>query len=130
MTIGFSIGFTVYAVYGGGRHIWALSPDVVSQTTEINWVSQVFCIIGIATGKISVALLISRLMGKSKWRRIVLWVVSIITMLWSILIVIIIFAQCKPAQALWDKKLGVCYNLDKTNDFDIAGASKHHPYFD
>ena len=63
--------FTVYVNSGGAHHVFylaAVEPEEISKVIELNYVSQVFCIIAIATGKISVALLIYRLQPKSKWR--------------------------------------------------------------
>ena len=106
-------------------HVWAVArdPATLVEVTKINWVSQVFCILSISTGKIAVALLISRIMAPSKWRRITLWVLCSLTMVLALIVIIVIFTQCKPGYALWDQEAGVCYNLDKTNKFDMAVAS-------
>lgn len=47
------------------------------EISQLNWVSQTFCVFAMATGKVSVALLIGRLMGPSRWRKRFLYFLSI-----------------------------------------------------
>ncbi|KAL8952534.1 MAG: hypothetical protein Q9222_001564 [Ikaeria aurantiellina] len=57
LTVVFSSLFTAYAYAGGARHVYYLDPypSQKSHVLELNWVSQVFCISGFGSGKISVA---------------------------------------------------------------------------
>ena len=60
---------TVLAHQGGFRHVYYLHPDRISPSIRLNWMTQPFAIMGLALGKISVALLILRIMGQSFYRR-------------------------------------------------------------
>ncbi|KAL9018403.1 MAG: hypothetical protein Q9185_004310 [Variospora sp. 1 TL-2023] len=55
LTIVFSALFTAYAASGGARHIFYLNSDPAQKAfvLKLNWVSQVFSIAGIASGKCS-----------------------------------------------------------------------------
>ena len=123
LTITFSVFFTLYAAKGGARHAMSLSPAQLQEITLINWVSQTFCIMAIATGKVSVAILMGRLMAPSKWRRWTLYFLAISSFFAACIIIIFIFAQCSPPKALWIPSAGKCWDEKKTNDLDVALAS-------
>lgn len=101
----------------------SLSPAQLEETTKINWASQTFCIMAIATGKISVAILMGRLMSPNRWRRWVLYFLSVSTFVASSIVIIFIFAQCSPPKALWIPGAGTCWDPKKINDLDVAMGS-------
>ena len=100
-----------------------LSSAQLEETTMINWVSQTFCIMAIATGKVSIAILMGRLMSPSRWRKWVLYILSISSMMAACIIIIFIFAQCSPPKALWILSAGKCWDPRKMNHLDVALAS-------
>ena len=71
MTAIFTSLLTYLGALGGCRHLYYLekNPTHAIKAIRINWINQPFQIISLATGKISVAFLIMRIMGKSTWRR-------------------------------------------------------------
>lgn len=93
---------TVMCGYGGAKHIGALDPDDLMQALRFNWAAQPFVIFGFATGKISIGLLILRIIGPNtvvrKW---LLYVTLCLSLIFSIIDIILTFAQCSPPQALW-----------------------------
>ncbi|KAL8966707.1 MAG: hypothetical protein Q9197_005835 [Variospora fuerteventurae] len=81
----------------------------------------------IATGKISVALLIQRIQGPSKWRLWFLRFCSVSVFITGLFAVIFLFAQCQPARALWTPSMikdgtGHCWNPIPVNNYDIVIA--------
>ncbi|KAL9604147.1 MAG: hypothetical protein Q9219_000735 [cf. Caloplaca sp. 3 TL-2023] len=81
----------------------------------------------IATGKISVAFLIQRIQGPSKWRTWFLRFCSVSVFITALFAVIFLFAQCQPARALWTPSLikngtGHCWNPIPVNNYDIVIA--------
>ncbi|KAL9024443.1 MAG: hypothetical protein Q9196_006516 [Gyalolechia fulgens] len=81
----------------------------------------------IATGKISVAFLIQRIQGPSKWRTWVLRFCSVTVFLTALFAVIFLFAQCQPARALWTPSMikagtGHCWDPVTVNNYDIVIA--------
>lgn len=117
--------FTVYAYYGGTKHVYDLQPAQIFKAIELDVVSQVFINIAISTGKVSVALLIYRLQAPCRWRTWVLAFLSTSSFVIAILVVTLIFAQCSPTRALWDLTLqGKCWKSVRGADWDIAASSK------
>lgn len=80
----------------------------------LNWTSQVFGIVGVCAGKISVSALLLAIL-KNAWRRwqaIYLWIFCImIASGVAISCSVLTMAQCQPAAALWDGRVkGECIN--------------------
>ncbi|KAJ6439780.1 integral membrane protein [Purpureocillium lavendulum] len=109
--------FMVLAMRGGLMHIEDVKktgPDNVATVLLLNWLSQPFGIVGVAAGKISVAALLLGIIQLSelRWHRLFLWTVPItLAALIAIACSTLTFAQCSPAEALWDKRVtGKCIN--------------------
>ncbi len=102
-----------------------MSSAQIEQTTWINWASQTFCIMGLATGKVSVAILMGRLMSPSRWRKWVLYFLSISSLIVACVVIITNFAQCSPPRTLWIPSAGKCWDFKRTNDLDVAIASMY-----
>ncbi|KAL8931636.1 MAG: hypothetical protein Q9216_007132, partial [Gyalolechia sp. 2 TL-2023] len=123
LTIVFSGLFTTYAAAGGAHHVsyLASNPSQKSFVLKINWVSQVFSISAIASGKVSVALLIYRLQAPSKKRTWFLIFCAVSSILAAVGLVIALMGQCTPPEALWEGG-GKCWDSKKVNNFDVAAA--------
>ncbi|KAI4245225.1 MAG: hypothetical protein L6R40_002582 [Gallowayella cf. fulva] len=98
-----------------------------SDAIKVSVVSRACCIMAIATGKISVAFLIQRIQGSSKWRTWFLRFCSISVFLTALFAVIFLFAQCQPAYALWTPSMiedgtGHCWDPIPVNNYDIVIA--------
>ena len=124
-TIAFSIWVTFYISFGGGRHVYYLTPTQVVPAAKASWIILSLAIVAIVTGKASVALLILRLMGPGigKWRKRFLYTVSIAGFLFGGIAIAIIWSQCQPPRALWDPPAGRCPVLEETNKFHIFVSS-------
>ena len=121
--------WSVYAGRGYARHIEYLSPSQMSDALELNTISRSLCIFSIAVGKISVAFLIERLAGPSKFRKWMLRSISISVFVSAIITILLFYVQCQPARALWDKGMikdgtGSCWNPIPVNTWDLVIASK------
>ena len=73
MTFAFSITWTIYAHNGGRRHFYYLSKASQELTLRMSWVSQPYCVLAIALGEVSVALLILRSGPPDRLRRWLLY---------------------------------------------------------
>ncbi|KAL8659357.1 MAG: hypothetical protein Q9226_000477 [Calogaya cf. arnoldii] len=100
-----SIMWSVYAGKGYARHMYYLSRPQLSHAGELNAISRSLCVLGIGIGKISVAFLIERFAGPSKWRRWLLRFISISIAVSAIITVALFYAQCSPVRGVWDKGL-------------------------
>ncbi|PQK09118.1 hypothetical protein BB8028_0001g11890 [Beauveria bassiana] len=110
--MGWSIVLTLYAQKGGSMHIQHVAetgPDNVANVLFLNWLSQVFGILGVAAGKISVAALLLAIvrLTELRWQRVFLWIVPVtLASLVAIACSTLTLAQCTPANALWDQRVG------------------------
>ncbi|KAL8745454.1 MAG: hypothetical protein Q9184_007872 [Pyrenodesmia sp. 2 TL-2023] len=126
-TLTFSIMWSVYAGRGYARHVYYLRPEQVSDAGKLSVISRSLVIMAIASGKISVAFLIQRIQGPSTWRLWVLRFISISVFLTALPAVIVLFAQCQPARALWTPSMikdgtGHCGNPIPPNNYAIVIA--------
>ena len=71
----------------------------------MSWATQPFVILSLGTGKISVAFLILRIMGHSVWRKRFLYFTMVSSFAVCCLAIIVTYAQCTPAAALWDPSI-------------------------
>ncbi|KAI9751445.1 MAG: hypothetical protein M4579_006055 [Chaenotheca gracillima] len=96
---------TSAAVAGCGKHLVALSPEQQTQAIKLNAISEPFGIMSYCIPKISVALLIKRIMPPNKlnkWQMQFIYFITISLTVLSILCAIFLFVQCLPASSLWD----------------------------
>ncbi|KAL8959444.1 MAG: hypothetical protein Q9193_003697, partial [Seirophora villosa] len=126
-TVTFSTMWTVYARRAYARHDYYLRPEQKSDAGRLSVISRSCCIMAIATGKISVAFLIQRIQGPSKWRLWFLRFCSVSVFITGLFAVIFLFAQCQPARALWTPSMikngtGHCWDPIPVNNYDIVIA--------
>ncbi|KAL2045432.1 hypothetical protein ABVK25_012103 [Lepraria finkii] len=112
-----------YVSYGGARHTFDIPAAQLPTVTKLNYISQVFHIMGISIGKVAVALLIYRLQAPCRWRTWVLACLSIGVFVTGSLSIILYFLQCTPRQALFNPSLGKCWNPKYMNGYIIADSS-------
>ena len=115
---------------GGCRHIYYLIADFglekVILVGKVFYICQPFAIMGIATGRVSVAVLVLRLMGTSYWRRRFLWFIIFSTLFISMLNSILLFTACTPTAGLWDFTIAAnCWNPVIMTDVTIFSSSKY-----
>ena len=97
--------WSVYAGRGYARHLYYISPSELPDIIKLNTISRSLCMSSIAIGKISVAFLIERFAGPSKWRKWLLRSISVSTFISAVITLTFFYAQCQPAHAVWDKYL-------------------------
>lgn len=107
-------------------HAWdaeKLGLDNLSQILFLDWLSQVFGILGVAAGKVSIsALLLSILRDTDlRWHRLYLWLVTIgLASAIAISCSILTMTQCSPPQALWDARIhGKCIESNVMSSYGI-----------
>ena len=91
--------------YGGCRHVYYLTDDQLLMIDKLLNVIQPFAIMTVAIGRISVAVLILRILKFSTWRKWFLYICIVSTLVFSVLTCGLIFAQCSPPEALWNPAL-------------------------
>lgn len=111
-------------LHGGARHVGYLSLDQILYVGKLQIITQVPAALSAMLGKISVALFIMRISGRtSKWRRWFIIIHITIYTICTILNICILMGQCRPVQALWDQSLklsGKAKCIDPSIDTDIT----------
>ncbi|KAH9900475.1 hypothetical protein F4778DRAFT_739113 [Xylariomycetidae sp. FL2044] len=94
---------TVLVHYGLGRHIYYVPIEHQQNLNRWNWIVQPFGILTLPIGKISVVLLLQRLMGPTAvFRKWFLWINMVAFTASMVASSILSFAQCNPPRALWE----------------------------
>lgn len=104
---------TYLATIGGSRHLYYLTQEQTLLAVKWSWISQPWGIFLFATGKSSVAILILRIIGKTKTsRKWILYAAIVSIFIVNSLGCIFTFAQCDPPKALWTPGLPAhCWNF-------------------
>lgn len=115
---------TAMELHGGARHIGYISDADLLYISKFQIINQVPAALSATLGKISVALFIMRISGRtSKWRRWFLIVHITLYTLVTIINLCVLLGQCRPIQALWNQSLkttGQAKCLDPKIDTDIT----------
>ena len=98
------------------------------EATKFNWLAQAISVMAVSTGKVSVAILIGRIMGPGRWRKWLLYFLSITSFALACVVIIIMFVQCSPSRALWEDPIGKCWDLKITINICIAVAGMYRPF--
>ena len=100
---------TAEVAYGTGRHYETLDSLQKVMAVKLNWISQPFTIFSCGVGKISIALLLLRIMPKNKIRERFLYILITLLVIINTICVAFIFGQCSPARKLWEPSIkGSC----------------------
>lgn len=104
--------WVIYANHGGTRHVFYLQPEAQVTALKINWISQTFCVLGLAFGKISVGFLIMRIGLPDRKLRMLLYFCVISQFVLFSLAIVFVYAQCRPVTKLWNflELDGECWN--------------------
>ena len=120
--------WTIYASKGGCRHVYYLSAARQALLIKINWISQPFCAMAIATGKVSVAFLILRILGVAGlWKRRLLQFIIYSVFLCATVDILLTVTQCVPMRALWTPSAALrakCFSPSILTIFALSASSK------
>ena len=115
---------TAEVAYGAGRHYETLDSLEKVMAVKLNWVSQPFTIFSCGVGKISIALLLLRIMPKNKIRERFLYTLITLLVIINTICVAFIFGQCSPARKLWEPSInGSCLKPYVQQDVGFFQAS-------
>jgi hypothetical protein len=115
---------TYISSIGGCRHLYYLTTQQQLLAVKYNWIAQIWGIVGFATGKVSVALLIFRIVGPGwAWMRWTLHFIMVSLLLFSGIDCILTFVQCNPPRALWTPDIPhKCWDSKIQSDYAIFVA--------
>ncbi len=89
--------------YGVGKHAAYIPPPDLIKAVEWIWISAPFSTMSACFGKISIALLILRMINRNKVYTVFLWTLIVLLFIVNLLLTVITFAQCTPVTWLWDQ---------------------------
>ncbi|KAK3320367.1 hypothetical protein B0T19DRAFT_468682 [Cercophora scortea] len=98
-----SVVVTMEVHYGVGSHTVHIPPPHLIKAVEWIWISAPFSTMSACFGKISIALLILRMINRNKAYTIFLWALIILLFMVNLLLTVVTFAQCTPVPWLWDQ---------------------------
>jgi hypothetical protein len=94
---------TLAVHYGVGRHALYLTDDQRVNAVYMIWLAVPFSPGSAAFGKVSIALLLMRIMNRNRFREAFLWVLIFLLFAVNLVLIIITFAQCQPVTFLWQR---------------------------
>ena len=100
---------------GFGRHIHYLSESQSLAALKWNYMSQFFLFVVVCMTKVSICLFVLRIKN-SGWLKWCLYSLMAGLGVTTLLCEIILFAQCRPIHAFWNRKSGTCWNPAIYND--------------
>jgi cell division protein FtsW (lipid II flippase) len=113
--------------YGVGQHAAYIDPPNLINAVKWIWLSTPFSTMSACFGKVSIALLLMRILGTRKKRyTYFLWVLIVLLILINIFLSVITFAQCTPVAYLWDQLNPMVMYKGKCWDPNIQ---KYYGYF-
>ena len=105
---------TVAVRYGLGLDLFDIhNPNDQLNALKYLTIAPNFSILSVAVGKVSIVLLLKRVMGMAakRWHLIILWIVAFISFCLSIASVVVVLGFCTPTARIWDKTVeGTCIN--------------------
>ena len=127
--IALTVIVSLFAASGGVRHAYYMTESKLLHVTKLGFIAQPIATIAQGLSKISVAFLLLRILGNVilPWRKVLLWLVIIITAILSILQSFLTFYQCKNPEALWNPvvaKTTSCWNPNVQANFAIFTSSQ------
>lgn len=119
--------FNVYLNDGGARHAFYLSPHALQETHKYGWLVNLPAIIALNLGKMSVALLLQRLLpsGTYRWHRIFLRGCFVTAFLVMISITVVLLRNCYPLESMWNANVkGTCWDMIIVGNWNYFTGSK------
>lgn len=100
---------------GDGRHMYYLTESQVVTTLKWGYVTEFFLFLIICFTKISICLFVLRI-KKTGWLKWCLYTLMGGLVITTLVCEVILFAQCRPIHAFWDRKSGTCWDPVIYND--------------
>ena len=108
---------------GLGRHSYYLSENQISRALEFNYATQLLSFVIVCLTKISICLFVLRI-KKTGWLKWCLSALMAGLVLTTLACEIILFAQCQPINAFWNREPDLCWPQYVHNDAIWAQVCK------
>ena len=112
---------------GTGKHFATLSPIEAVNVLKINVIASAIAIHGFSWPKLSVAMLLIRLLNPPRRTRIFFYIITGFLIMWTCFLTIFWFTQCRPAEAYWDPRVkGTCWPPSVITDMGFFVGCEWH----
>ncbi|KAL9055446.1 MAG: hypothetical protein Q9162_003544 [Coniocarpon cinnabarinum] len=122
-----AVAFLTVAVHHGlGNHLEDVkAAGTITPAIKYQWIADALISLAIGVGKFAVVTFYAEIQGPThKWRLRALLLLATTNLANNIILVFLIFFQCSPPQALWDKSIqGTCSLSDVNLYYGIAGGA-------
>ena len=110
---------------GNGRHPYYLGPQETSKAIRWSTIAFIPGVLSFTVPKISVAILLARLLNPTKRQKIFMYSLSIVVNIGGCIAVALLWQQCKPSSGLWDPTVAAtCWSPDVLIDYTIAHGGR------
>lgn len=121
---------TANVLVGYGRHAVFLTQDALEMAILLNTVSFVFGILSFALPKLAVSAMLNRILNPSLINRIIIWSLTGLAAIISVICILILFTMCDPPKALWKTELllqgATCRDSWILVNYAIFTGGMHH----
>ncbi|RDL33300.1 Integral membrane protein [Venustampulla echinocandica] len=110
--------------HGMGKHGSELSDYDRVQASMLDWISQSLHVLSTNWGKVSVALLLVRIIQNANNHKYYFYAGMVLQTIFNVVCVYTIFGQCTPAATLWDPSVkGSCWSPESQRDYAFFQGS-------
>ena len=114
--------FLATAIHWGlGKHIYDLSLPQISRILKFSWMNTTAGILSSLIARVAITVFLVKLFGSKRWLRWYLYVATVVQSITGFMVVISIWAVCKPIWRLWDPtNPGKCWTTRSPIERDLA----------
>ena len=105
--------FTADVKLGMGKPMADLDPQHQMDAVRMNIIGTPFGVVAYSLPNVSVAIFINRILMPKRWRKVLLYAITILQCVISGISCVLLFVQCSPVEALWNPTIpATCMSLD------------------
>ena len=101
--------------HGSGQHIQDLTLEQAEDVLKYVYATEFLIFPALSLTKISICFFVLRIKN-TKAMRIALYAMMTLLVLTSLMCEILLFAQCRPLEAFWDRAAGTCWDFNIYNN--------------
>ena len=96
---------TAGVIHGFGKHTKAIDPNKLETVLLLNNISFLTGILSFTIPKLGIAALLNRILNRSKFQQMMLWLLTGFAAIVSCICIVVLFTRCDPPEAMWKPQL-------------------------
>ncbi|KAL1991451.1 hypothetical protein VTN49DRAFT_4759 [Thermomyces lanuginosus] len=96
---------TAGVIHGFGKHTKAIDPNKLETVLLLNNISFLTGILSFTIPKLGIAALLNRILNRSKFQQMMLWLLTGFAAIVSCICIVVLFTMCDPPEAMWKPQL-------------------------